>query len=227
MENYIKLLSTSTLFQGVREEEIRSVLHCLMAVKKEYPKESYILRMGDTTSSVGLVLSGRVLLIQEDLWGRRNIITKVSPGEVFAEPFAASEDAVVNVSVVAENDCAVLWININRILSICPSACSHHTQIIRNLVSLLAKKAMILNSKITHMSRRSTREKLLSYLSSEAIRQKKLTFDIEYDRQQLADFLCVDRSAMSVELSKLQKEGTLKYHRNHFSLSVDCIDPIG
>lgn len=100
----------------------------------------------------------------------------------------------------------------------CPTACDHHQKLIRNLVSVLANRILILNDKITHVSKRTTREKLLSYLSSESIRHASLSFDISFDRQQLADFLCVDRAAMSVELSKLQKEGLLKTNRNHFEL---------
>lgn len=109
-------------------------------------------------------------------------------------------------------------LNITRVLTVCPTVCEHHNRLIRNLISVLAKKVLLFNDKITHMSKRTTREKLLSYLSSESVRQGKLSFSIPYDRQQLADFLCVERAAMSVELSKLQKEGLLKTSRNHFEL---------
>ena len=126
--------------------------------------------------------------------------------------------AILNISVVAEEDCEILLLNVKRLLTSCPTACDHHQKLIRNLVSVLANKILLFNEKITHISKRTTREKLLSYLSAESIRQSSLSFDIPFDRQQLADFLCVERAAMSVELSKLQKEGLLVTKRNHFEL---------
>ena len=123
-----------------------------------------------------------------------------------------------DTSVLAEEDCEILLLNVKRLLTSCPTACDHHQKLIRNLVSVLANKILLFNDKITHVSKRTTREKLLSYLSAESIRQASLSFDIPFDRQQLADFLCVERAAMSVELSKLQKEGLLVTKRNHFEL---------
>ena len=131
---------------------------------------------------------------------------------------AATPGAILNISVVAEEDCEILLLNVKRLLTACPTVCDHHQKLIRNLVSVLANKILLFNDKITHVSKRTTREKLLSYLSAESIRQSSLSFDIPFDRQQLADFLCVERAAMSVELSKLQREGLLVTKRNHFEL---------
>ena len=167
---------------------------------------------------MGLVLSGSALIIQEDLWGHRNILSRCKTGDFFGEPYAAKPGSVLNISVVAEKNCEILMLNVRRLLVTCPTACDHHQKLVRNLVSVLANKILIFNDKITHISKRTTREKLLSYLSSESIKHSSLSFDIPFDRQQLADFLCVERAAMSVELSKLQKEGLLKTNRNHFEL---------
>ena len=145
-------------------------------------------------------------------------MSKIGPGDFFAEPYAAIPGSILNISVAASKNCEILMLNIHRLLTVCPTVCEHHNQLIRNLVFVLAKKVMQFNEKITHMSKRSTREKLLSYLSSEALRQGKRSFDIPYDRQQLADYLCVERAAMSTELSKLQKDGLLTTNRNHFEL---------
>lgn len=218
MEKYITLLKNTSIFAGTNEEEILSILHCMNAKKMTKLKDSYILRVGESTNDMGLLLSGSALIVQEDVWGHRNIIAKINPGDTFAESFAASQGAVLNVSVIANEACEILRLNISRILSVCPSRCEHHNRIIRNLVSTLAHKTLIFNDKITHMSKRTTREKLLSYLSAESLRQGRLSFVIPYDRQQLADFLCVERSAMSAELSKLQKEGIIKYTKNEFTL---------
>ena len=218
MEQYLFILRNSPFFQGMTEDEILSVLHCVSATVLSKKKDAYILRVGDSTESMGLVLSGSVLVLQEDLWGHRNIIHRIGPGEYFAEPFAATAGSVLNVSVVADEDSEIMLLNMERFLKICPHACAHHSRMVRNLVSVMAKRVLDLNEKLTHMAKRSTREKLLSYLSAESMRQGKLSFTIPYDRQQLADYLSVERAAMSVELSKLQKEGLLKTNRNHFEL---------
>lgn len=227
MKKYLFILKSCPFFSGMSETEILSVLNCVdgKIQKKQY--KEYILRAGESTQAMGLVLSGSVLIIQEDLWGHRNIMAKIMPGDFFAEPYAATPGSVLNISVVANEETEILLLNINQLLSVCPTACSHHNHLIRNLVSVLAGKVLLFNDKITHMSKRSTRDKLLSYLSSESIRQGRLSFDIPYDRQQLADYLCVERAAMSVELGKLKKDGILDTHRNHFVLfkspDEDCI----
>lgn len=218
MEKYLSVLRTSPFFAGIEDHEIVSILHCVQASAITKEKNSYIFRAGDSTEVMGLVVTGATLIIQEDLWGHRNILSKCHVGDFFGEPFAASPGSQLNISVVADEACEILLLNVKRLLILCPTACDHHQKLIRNLVSVLANKILIFNEKITHISKRTTREKLLSYLSAEAMRQGSLVFDIPFDRQQLADFLCVERAAMSVELSKLQKEGLLKTNRNHFIL---------
>lgn len=220
MQNYLPILRNCPFFTGLNDEEILSILHCVNASKVSKPRGSYIFRAGDSTEVMGLVLSGSALIIQEDLWGHRNIFSKCNTGDFFGEPYAANPGAVLNISVVAETDCDLLFLNVKRLLVSCPTVCDHHQKLIRNLVSVLANKILIFNDKITHISKRTTRDKLLSYLSAESVRHASLSFDIPFDRQQLADYLCVERAAMSVELSKLQKEGILKTNRNHFELIV-------
>lgn len=221
MQKYLPILRSCPFFNGMRDDEILSILHCVQASTVTRLRGAYILRAGDTTEVMGLVLSGSVLILQEDLWGHRNILSKCTAGDFFGEPYAATSGTVLNVNAVAEDDCELLFLNVKRLLTSCPTACDHHQKLIRNLVSVLANRLLVFNDKITHVSKRSTREKLLSYLSTESVRQASLSFDIPFDRQQLADYLCVDRAAMSVELSKLQKEGILKTKRRHFELIVD------
>lgn len=218
MEQYLSILKNTHFFQGMTEEEILSVLHCVSAATIQKKKGEFILRVGDSTENMGLVLSGSVMCVQEDLWGHRNILERVGVGEYFAEPFAATPGAVLNMSVVAMEDCCILQLNMGRLLKTCPTACAHHNKLIRNLVSVMAQKVLAQNKKITHIGKRSTRDKILSYLFEESLHQGKLSFTIPYDRQQLADYLCVERAAMSVELGKLQKEGYLKTNRNQFEL---------
>jgi CRP-like cAMP-binding protein len=224
LKEYLCILRKCLLFKELSDEEILSSLYCIDAKLKCFSKEEYILRAGNTTDSIGVLLTGTAIVIQEDLWGNRNIMTKLSTSDFFAEPFAVIPDAVLSVSVVAMEKCEILQINIDKLLTMCSSACDHHNRLIKNLIAAFARKTLLFNDKITHMSKRKTRDKLLSYLSSEAIKRGTLSFDIPFDRQQLADFLCVERSAMSTELSKLQKEGLIKTTNFHFELHVDPLN---
>ena len=207
MKKYLPILRNSPFFKGLTDNEILSILHCVNATIISKERNSYVFRAGDSTEVMGLVLSGCVLVIQEDLWGHRNILSKCHTGDFFGEPYAASPGAVLNISVIADEDCEIISLNVQRLLVSCPTACEHHQK-------------LILNDKITHVGKRTTRDKLLSYLSAESIRHSSLSFDIPFDRQQLADYLCIDRAAMSTEISKLQKEGYLKTNRKHFELTV-------
>lgn len=223
LKKYLSVLKKCDLFRGLSDEEILSSMHCIGAETETRGKNEYILRAGDKTSAIGLLVSGEALVIQEDLWGNRNVITKLVPGDFFAEPFAVIPDAVLSMSVVATEPCRIIKMDSTRLLTVCSSACGCHNRLIHNLVTAFARKALVFNDKITHMSKRKTRDKLLSYLSAESFRQNSLSFTIPFDRQQLADFLCVERAAMSVELSKLQKEGMLKTDHSHFELNIEAV----
>ena len=218
MDKYLTVFKRSPFFAGMTEDEILSILKCVRGRVERFERGAYILRAGDSTDEMGLVLSGSVLIVQEDVWGRRSLMSRCSAGDFFAEPYAATPGSVLNVSAVADGDCEVILLNVRALLTTCPTACEHHSKLIRNLVGVLAGRMLAMNDKITHMSRRTTREKLLSSLSSEAIRRGGTAFDIPYDRQQLADYLGVDRAAMSAELSKLRREGVVKCERSHFEL---------
>ena len=196
------------------------MLSCLRAEKRDFPKEAFVLRAGDTADSIGLVLSGAVLVIQEDIWGNRNILSKAGLGQTFAAAYACAIGSRLNVSVIAETPVTVMFLNVKRILNVCPSACSHHNRIIRNLLGELAEKNLRFNEKLTHMGQRTTRSKIMSYLSAEAQRLGKYEFDIPFSRQQLADYLGVERSGLSLELGKMRSEGLLDFRKSHFVLKV-------
>lgn len=218
MKEFLKIINKSSIFNGIADEEIEAMLGCLGARNEAFEKGQFILRPGDSPDCVGLMLSGSALVVQEDFWGNRNILAKITTSGLFAEAFACSPGAVMNIAVVAQENCLVLWLGVSRILSTCPTACSRHSIMIRNLLSGLAAKNRRLNEKLTHMGQRTTREKVLSYLSVQAQRQFSREFDISFNRQQLADYLSVERSALSAELSKLRNEGVIEFDKNHFIL---------
>ena len=220
MEEFLSTIRSAPLFSGVSEAELTAMLACLKAEKKDFPKEAFVLRAGDTAESIGLVLTGTVLVIQEDIWGNRNILSKAGPGQTFAVAYACAPGSRLNMSVVAETPITVLFLNVKRILTMCPSACSYHNRIIRNLLGELAGKNLQFSEKLTHVGQRSTRSKIMSYLSAEAQRLGTYELDIPFSRQQLADYLGVERSGLSQELGKMKKDGLLDYRKSHFVLKV-------
>ena len=220
MKNFLSVIRSSQLFSGISEDELTPMLSCLDTRAESFPKDVFLLRASDTAESIGLVLSGSVMVIQEDIWGNRNIISKAGPGQIFAAAFACAPGSVLNVSVITETPADVMFLNVKRILNVCPSACAHHSRMIRNLLGELAEKNLRFNEKLTHMGQRTTRAKLMSYLSAEAQRLGKYEFDIPFSRQQLADYLAVERSGLSLELGKMKKDGLLDFHKNHFVLKV-------
>ena len=133
MKKYLSVLRNSPFFEGLSDNEIVSILHCVNATTTFKERDSYIFRAGDSTEVMGLVVSGFVLFIQEDLWGHRNILSKCHVGDFFGEPYAASPGAVLNISVVADEDCEIIFLNVQRLLVSCPTACEHHQKLIRNL----------------------------------------------------------------------------------------------
>ena len=199
------------LFRGLTESELEAALMELQAAARSYPAGSILLNVGDRPEWLGVLLSGRAEIGQEDFWGNRNLMAVLEPGDVFAESFACAE-VPAGVSVTAREDVQVLQINVTRLLA------SDQKQMIANLVAALAGKNLRFHSKLTHMGQRTIREKLRSFLSAEARRQGSSEFDIPYNRQELADYLSVERSALSAELGRMQREGILETHRQHFCL---------
>lgn len=218
MKKYLNVIQKSPLFSGISPSELEPMLKCLSAVTKDYEKNAFVLRFGEDISSVGLVLSGSVHIIKEDYWGNRNIVTKASPGQLFAETYACVQGEALGINVVAAEPTTVLFLKVRCIMTTCSSGCEFHSRLMRNLLTVVAHNNLMLNNKLSHMAARSTREKLLSYLSAESLKLGSSTFEISFNRQQLADYLSVDRSAMSNELCKLRDEGILKFNKNCFEL---------
>jgi CRP-like cAMP-binding protein len=221
MEEYLSILRKSNLFSGVQPEEISAMLKCLSARIKHYKKDEFIIRSGDYIRSVGMVLTGTALIIQEDFWGKRTIISEAMSGALFAETYACIPSIPIEMSVISDSECDVLFMDFNRIMNVCTSACTFHTRLLQNFLSSIARRNLILTKKMQHMSKKTIREKLLSYLSAESLKNSSSTFDIPFNRQQLADYLSIDRSALSNEMSKLQDEGILTYKKNRFTLKED------
>ena len=218
MKKHLKTLKKSRLFFAMEEAEIQAMLQCLEAKTADYKKGEIILRTGDVVTSVGLVLAGSVHIQREDFWGNRTILAEIPSSGIFGESYACAPGRTVPVDAVAAQNSTVLFLDIRRVITTCASSCVFHTRLVQNLIAVLADKNVMLTDKIAHISQRSVREKLLSYLSEQARMTQSGSFTIPFNRQQLADYLCVDRSAMSNMLGKLRDEGVLTFDKAQFEL---------
>ena len=218
MKNYIPILKKTVLFSGVKESEIESMLSCLQAKKYHFKKGEFVLSQGQRLDNILILLDGKLYIQQDDYWGNRSILNVVNTGEMFGESYAAPESGFVMNDVMAVEDSDVIFFDVKKILTVCSSACRFHTAVVENHVYAISERNRSLVQKLGYMSKRTTREKLIAYLSDEAKRQSSNRFSVPFNRQQMADFLSVDRSAMSNELSKMKNEGLIDFQKNHFIL---------
>lgn len=218
MKKYVPVLKRAQLFAGVGDDEITSMLSCLDARLHTYKKGEYVLRQGEHLNDIIILVSGNLHIRNDDYWGNRNILGHIDVGEMFGEAYVAPESGALLNDVVAIEDSAVIFFDVKRIITTCSSACRFHAMVVQNMFFAISEKNKKLVQKLVHMSKRSTREKLISYLSEEAKRHNSPNFTIPFNRQQLADFLSVDRSAMSNELCKMRDEGLIKFEKNQFKL---------
>ena len=218
MNQHLKTLRTCPLFDELEESAIPAMLRCMQARIERFDKKSTILAEGDPAREIGILLSGSAQLLQLDYYGNRSIIDDISAGDVFAEAFACAEVAALPVAIIANEPCEVMLIRSQHVMHTCENSCSHHRRLIFNLMKDLASKSVLFHQKIEVTSKRTTREKLLTYLTLQAKRAGTNSFRIPFDRQALADYLEVDRSGLSAEIGKLRREGVLVSQKNQFTL---------
>jgi CRP-like cAMP-binding protein len=218
MEKYSPVLKACPLFAEIAEAELRELLDCLGAARRVFGKNRFIFREGDAPQCLGVVLGGRVQIVQMDYGGQRSLLAQLTAGELFGEAFVCAQSPKLPLSVVAAEKSEILLINYQRALGACPRACRAHACLIKNMLRVLADKNIALTQKVKHVTRRGARAKLLSYLQAQARQAGTPVFAIPFNRQELADYLVMDRSAMCNELSKMRRENILRCQRNHFEL---------
>lgn len=218
MKKYLPVLKRTSLFAGVGDSEIEAMMSCLNTRVRSFKKGEYVFRQGEHLSDIAVLTKGTLHIQNDDYWGNRSILGQISVGELFGEAYVAPESGVLHNDVVAIEDSTVIFFDVRRILTTCSSACRFHTMVVQNMFFAISEQNRRLVQKLSHMSKRSTREKLISYLSEEAKKQKSSSLIIPFNRQQLADFLSVDRSAMSNELCKMRNDGLIEFEKNHFRL---------
>ena len=216
-DNNIQVIHTSPLWKEIQPEDRTQLLSCLGAQRVEYGRKSTIWSGGDLVPRMGLLLSGEIRILMEDLEGRQNVLANIIPPDLFGEVFALA-GAQSPVTVYTENGAEVLFLDISRVTSICKDSCSFHRQFVWNLLELVARKNVALNQKIQCVGQRTTKEKISAFLSMHQSRAGINPFTVPFNRSEMADYLCVDRSALSLVLAQMQEEGLIEYHKNEFRL---------
>ena len=211
-------LADMVMFQGIEKENIGILMGCLGSYLKNYSKGEYIAFEDDAIKNIGIVISGSVHMVKEDVWGNKTIMTRMTRGYLFGESFACGSDSMSTVTYSAAENTEVMWMPFDRVMSTCCNSCAFHQQIIKNMVVMLSNKNQTLMEKIEVISKKTLREKILSYLSQEAQKQDSKYFEIPLGRIELADYLCTDRSALTRELGKLRQEGLIDYDKNLFRI---------
>ena len=218
MKDFFDILRECPLFDRIGDESLKEMLGCLNAKERSYKKGDVVFAEGDKAKYLGIVLEGSVQLVRVDYYGNRSILANIEPPQLFGEAFACAGLKSLPVDAVAAADARILLLDAQRIARPCGNACPCHGQTILNLLHIVAKKNLVLHQKIEITSKRSTREKLMTYLLLQAKNAKSHTFTVPYDRQELADYLEVDRSGLSAEISKLRNEKVLECRRSTFTL---------
>jgi CRP-like cAMP-binding protein len=218
MQKYFNALRKCRLFDGVSDGEMMKMLGCLGAKAERFDKRETVFSEGSVAKNIGIILSGSVQIVLIDYYGNRSILAEAGESEMVAEAFACAETKSLPVAVIANEPCEVAFVDCAHILHTCHNNCGFHQQLIYNLMKILASKTLKFHERIEITSHRTTREKLLAYLDIESKKQGKRSFEIPFDRQELADYLEVERSGLSAEISKLRSEGMIKSEKNRFTL---------
>jgi CRP-like cAMP-binding protein len=209
------VLQSAVLFKGIEGAALGPMLACIGAETVTVGKGGIILLVGDKPRHVGITLTGVVHVVREDHDGNRSLLAAIAPGEMFAEALCCAGIAESPVTVTAASDATVMLLPYTRILQICPDSCPFHTKLIENMLRLVAGNNLLLQSRMELLSLKSIRARVLRYLES-FVPQQGGHITIPFNREELADFLCVERSALSHALARMKKDGLIEYRKNTF-----------
>lgn len=218
MKKYLNQLQNNALFNHFNLSELESILNCLSAKVNAYDKKDIIIQQGTPAHYVGIILSGGAQIIKEDIEGNISILSHLRINDIFAEAFAYAAIDEYPITVQATEHCEIMFMDCKRIIKTCHNTCALHWILINNMLSIIARKNILLNEKMEILSKRTTREKLLAFFNTQIQMHHSKNFTIPYNREGLAFYLCVDRSALSRELSNMQDEGLIKFNKNEFEI---------
>ena len=214
----IDTIAAYPIFQEINEENLSLLLQCIGYRMERYKKGEFISVEGDCLQNIGIIVSGSVDMIKEDIWGNKAIVIRMSSPTLFGETFICGTNHISAVSFEAVEDTTVMFIPFHRVMHSCTNACVFHHKLIENMIQLIAEKNLMLMKKIEVISKKTLREKIQAYLSQQSQLQNTEYFEIPLGRSELAEYLCADRSALTRELANMKKANIIDYDRNVFRL---------
>ena len=217
MEN-IDFLMNLPIFYNLKKEEIINILKFFNYSKEDFEKNNFIFEIGKPISKIGIILSGEINIIKEDFWGNRNILNKFKSGEIFGEVFALAKVSPNNILVETSQNSKILFLDLTNFSIDNENNSNEILKFLSNIFKISLKKNILFTEKLEHITKKTIREKIISYLSTEALKNRSNSFFIKFDRQELADYLFVERSALSRELGSMKKDGLIEYNKNYFTL---------
>ncbi|MDY3060413.1 MAG: Crp/Fnr family transcriptional regulator [Fusobacterium sp.] len=217
MEN-IDFLMKLPIFYNLKKDEIINILKFFSYSKEDFEKNNFIFEIGKPISKIGIILSGEINIIKEDFWGNRNILNKFKSGEIFGEVFALAKVSPNNILVETSQNSKILFLDLTNFSIDNENNSSEILKFLSNIFKISLKKNILFTEKLEHITKKTIREKIISYLSTEALKNRSNSFFVKFDRQELADYLFVERSALSRELSSMKKDGLIEYNKNYFTL---------
>lgn len=217
MEN-IDFLMKLPIFYNLKKDEIINILKFFSYSKEDFEKNNFIFEIGKPISKIGIILSGEINIIKEDFWGNRNILNKFKSGEIFGEVFALAKVSPNNILVETSQNSKILFLDLTNFSIDNENNSNEILKFLSNIFKISLKKNILFTEKLEHITKKTIREKIISYLSTEALKNRSNSFFVKFDRQELADYLFVERSALSRELSSMKKDGLIEYNKNYFTL---------
>lgn len=214
----ISSITKSPLFKGIKKDEIRHILGCLNSYNKTYSKGSYVWHAGDKPKNIGLILDGQVNIIKEDILGNTTVIANINSSNIFGESFAITKAKEYPVSAQVSTDSIILLLEYNRLITLCKKLCPFHKKLIDNLLTITAQKNIKLKNRINCITKKDIRQKVLYFLVDEIEINNKYEVEIPFNREELANYLGVNRSALSRILSELKKEDLIEFNKNMFKV---------
>lgn len=204
------------LFENVRNNEVLELLKCIGIKTKVFKKDAIILKQGNKIDFLGVILSGNAIISKTDSMGNKTIVEELKMNDIFGHNIVCCGLNKSPVDITSTKECEILFLPFEKVVTPCEKLCPYHLQLIKNVMKMISKRNSLLNDKIDIIAQKTTRDKILALL--DAYREEKGVFTIPYSREEMAKFLCVDRSAMSRELCKMRDEGILKFHKNKFEI---------
>lgn len=216
--NILEVLTHSPLFDGIAADALNGVLGCLQPKVSTYAKNSYIAVEGDSSTGLGIIVSGKATIVKENAAGNRIVMTTLVAGDMFGEMIIFSKSGILSVSVIAQAECQIIYLSSVKIMGTCANVCSSHKRLIVNMLTIISEKAIMLNRKVEYLAIKGMREKISTYLLEQHKLTEKNTFDMTLNRNDLADFFNVSRTALSREMGRMRDEGLIEFYRSSIKI---------